>query len=112
MFITSCNSAPVSVVRGWSWIQVGITRIAEKGMQGGVLVKLFIFSISLAVVPISSYFLSEKYLWDGNSTFAALTAAFSANLVLAGYILISMQEENRAIATAVVTDTTESKKDR
>jgi hypothetical protein len=32
----------------------------------------------------------------GNSTFAALTAAFSANLVLAGYIVMSIREESKA----------------
>lgn len=31
----------------------------------GVLAKLLIFSFSLAVVPLSSYFLSEKYIWNG-----------------------------------------------
>jgi hypothetical protein len=33
----------------------------------GALVKLLAFSISLAVIPISTYFLSSKYLWEGGS---------------------------------------------
>jgi hypothetical protein len=52
----------------------------------------------------------------GNSTFAALTAAFSANLVLAGYIFMSMQEEKNAtsIQQGIRDDkpSTESKKDK
>lgn len=31
----------------------------------GVLAKLIAFSVSLAVVPITSYFVSEKYVWNG-----------------------------------------------
>ncbi|KAI0082581.1 hypothetical protein K474DRAFT_1703072 [Panus rudis PR-1116 ss-1] len=64
--------------------------------QGGVLVKLLIFAISLAVVPISSYFLSEKYLWDGNNVYAAITAIVAANAVLVAYIIASVLEENAA----------------
>ena len=33
----------------------------------GVLAKLLIFALSLGIVPISSYFLSRDYLWDGTS---------------------------------------------
>jgi hypothetical protein len=32
-----------------------------------VLVKLVAFSISLAVVPITLYFVSLKYIWNGQS---------------------------------------------
>lgn len=31
----------------------------------GVLFKLIIFSLSLGIVPLSSYFLSLKYIWNG-----------------------------------------------
>ncbi|KAI0074567.1 hypothetical protein K474DRAFT_1773917 [Panus rudis PR-1116 ss-1] len=63
--------------------------------QRGVLVKLLIFAISLAVVPISSYFLS-KSLWDGNNVYAAITAIVAANAVLVAYIIASILEENAA----------------
>ncbi|KII95237.1 hypothetical protein PLICRDRAFT_97498, partial [Plicaturopsis crispa FD-325 SS-3] len=59
----------------------------------GVLVKLILFSVSLAVVPISIYFASEKYVFDGNSTYAAIAAVFSANIVLAAYIVASLLED-------------------
>ena len=81
------------------------------------MVKLFAFSISLAVVPIASYFLSLEYVWAGKSyrlfepgfpeltlvsagdtTASALTAVFMANLVLVAYIITSVQEESKARA--------------
>ena len=61
--------------------QVAASKAIEQGTQGyvplplfayyaeirdrGVLLKLIIFSLSLGIVPISSYFLTEKYVWDG-----------------------------------------------
>jgi len=74
-------------------------QVADKVLQGSVLAKLFAFSIALAVVPLASYFLSQKYVWGGNSTASALTAVFAANLVLVAYITVSIQEESKARAT-------------
>lgn len=31
----------------------------------GILIKLLIFAAALAIAPVSSYFLSKDYLWDG-----------------------------------------------
>jgi len=35
----------------------------------GILVKLIAFSVSLAIVPLASYFASLKYVWNGESMF-------------------------------------------
>ncbi|KAI9448230.1 hypothetical protein H4582DRAFT_1899351 [Lactarius indigo] len=77
--------------------------------QGGVLLKLVIFSLSLGIVPIASYFASEKYIWGGNSTFAAITAIVAANIVLVAYIISSLRDDQaeRAAGKPV-----ESRKDR
>ncbi|KDQ64880.1 hypothetical protein JAAARDRAFT_28533 [Jaapia argillacea MUCL 33604] len=73
--------------------QVAPAKVTEQAVQGGILIKLIIFSLSLAIVPITSYFLSEKYLWNGNSTYAALTAVFAANIFLVGYVTVSLMED-------------------
>ncbi|KAI0284962.1 hypothetical protein BGY98DRAFT_946439 [Russula aff. rugulosa BPL654] len=39
------------------------TQTIEQGT--GVLFKLVLFSLSLGIVPITSYFASEKYIWNG-----------------------------------------------
>lgn len=97
--------------------------------SSGVLAKLLIFSFSLAVVPLTSYFLSEKYIWNGmsclntvmnaaesifmgytgNSTFAAITAIVAANIVLVLYIIISVLEDKSATSQPP-SSTTETKK--
>jgi len=89
----------------------GPNQVADKGLQGGALFKLFAFSISLAVVPIASYFLSQKYVWAGDTTASALTAVFTANFILVAYIIVSVQEESKARATTT-TATDETKKTR
>jgi len=75
----------------------------------GVLLKLIIFSLSLGIVPITSYFVSEKYIWNGNSTFAAITAVLSAHVVLVAYIISSLREDQAEQETKKLS---ESRKDR
>ncbi|TFK55791.1 hypothetical protein OE88DRAFT_1652262 [Heliocybe sulcata] len=83
--------------------QAKAANITEQAAKGGVLLKLIIFSLSLGIVPISSYFLSEKYVWNGNSNYAAITAVFAANIVLVTYIILSILED-RPPAPAASTD--------
>jgi hypothetical protein len=98
----------------------------------GVLFKLIIFSLSLGIVPITSYFASEKYIWNGafllgadlfhsarlspdllafigNSTFAAITAVVAANVVLVAYIISSVRDDQ---VERKATKPLESRKDR
>ncbi|KAF8339208.1 uncharacterized protein EI90DRAFT_2877107, partial [Cantharellus anzutake] len=60
---------------------------------GGALAKLLTFAISLAVVPICSYFMSLTYVWRGNANYAAITAIVMANVVLVSYIIVSILED-------------------
>ncbi|OCH90714.1 hypothetical protein OBBRIDRAFT_582942 [Obba rivulosa] len=76
--------------------QIAASKItAQAAAQGSALLKLLIFSLALAVVPISSYFLSRDYVWGGNATWAALTAAGSAQLILVAFIVVSVVEDRR-----------------
>ncbi|KAF9469084.1 hypothetical protein BDZ94DRAFT_1304218 [Collybia nuda] len=77
--------------------QAAMAKITKNSAEGGILVKLLIFSISLGVVPLSSYFGSLKYIWNGNSTYAAITAVVSANIVLITYIVSSLLEDRQPI---------------
>lgn len=90
---------------------VAAARVSDQAVeQGGVLFKLVLFSIALAVAPLSSYFLSLNYVWEGNSTYAAITAIVAANAVLVAYIAMSLQEERKLQAKP--TAKAESKKDK
>jgi len=75
----------------------------------GVLLKLVAFSLSLGILPITSYFASQKYIWNGDSTLAAITAVVVANVVLVAYIILSLREDQ---AEREVTKPSESRKDR
>ncbi|EMD40626.1 hypothetical protein CERSUDRAFT_148835 [Gelatoporia subvermispora B] len=68
---------------------------AQAAAQGNALIKLLVFSLALAIVPISSYFLSRDYVWGGNTTWAAFTAAGSAQLILVAFIVVSVLEDQR-----------------
>ncbi|GBE79736.1 hypothetical protein BKA93DRAFT_758484 [Sparassis latifolia] len=90
--------------------QVAVEKVsAQAAQQGGVLIKLILFSLSLAVAPLSAYFLSKDYLWAGNATYAAITAVAAANVVLVAYIIMSVLEESQAGPSVT---TVESKKTR
>ena len=87
------------------------------------------FAAALAIAPVSSYFLSKNYLWDGawrrmwcarervftrstgNTVLAAITAIVSANIILVTFIVMSIRDERAALPVAP-TSQQESKKDR
>ncbi|KAF8897424.1 hypothetical protein BD779DRAFT_1490739 [Infundibulicybe gibba] len=78
--------------------QVAAGNLSTQAASGGVLVKLVLFSLALGAVPISSYFLALKYVWNGNATYAAITAVFAANIVLVAYIVVSLLEDKQILA--------------
>ncbi|KAH7887843.1 hypothetical protein F5I97DRAFT_1926256 [Phlebopus sp. FC_14] len=93
----------------------GQSAVADTSAQlaaRGALVKLLLFAATLAVLPISSYFFSLKYLWAGNSNYAAITAICAANLVLAVYIVMSVIEDRQSLKETEEKKLLESKKDR
>ncbi|KAJ7179232.1 hypothetical protein C8R46DRAFT_1073023 [Mycena filopes] len=85
--------------------QVAAGKLNADVASSGQLAKLAFFSLSLGIVPIASYFGSMKYLWNGNATYAALTAVVGANLVLVAYIIAAIRDDQRTPPPA-----TESKK--
>ncbi|KAH8118582.1 hypothetical protein DFH11DRAFT_1723461 [Phellopilus nigrolimitatus] len=76
--------------------QIAAAKVGERVAQGGVLAKLIFFAVSLAVVPLSTYFGTQKFVWNGNSTYAAISAVFAANVVLVAYIAQSIYEDKTA----------------
>lgn len=80
-----------------------------------VIVKLLAFTFAMIVGPIGSYFLTVNTLfkgrsfprfhsdtrrefanwsvWKGNSTYAGALAAIMANVVLVGYVIVAMKED-------------------
>ncbi|VDC02551.1 unnamed protein product [Peniophora sp. CBMAI 1063] len=93
-----------------------VTARAAQAGENQVLFKLILFSIALGVVPLGSYFLSQKYIFDGNTTYAAVVAIIGANVVLVTYILLSVLDDKREEASKKgaekVGGPVESRKDR
>ncbi|KAK0383246.1 hypothetical protein NLU13_9159 [Sarocladium strictum] len=58
-----------------------------------VLLKLLAFTFAMIVIPIGSYFLTVHSIFAGNSTYAGALAAVMANVVLIGYIIVAMNED-------------------
>ncbi|KAG9317573.1 hypothetical protein JVU11DRAFT_1781 [Chiua virens] len=81
-----------------------IASATDQAASRAALVKLLLFALTLAVLPISSYFISLTYIWEGNHIYAAITAVCAANLVLVAYIVLSLLEDKKAL------DETEGKK--
>ncbi|KAJ7742504.1 hypothetical protein DFH07DRAFT_43461 [Mycena maculata] len=76
--------------------QVAGGKLNEDAASSAQLAKLVFFSLSLGIIPITSYFGSLKYVWNGNATYAALTAVLGANIVLVGYIITSILDDKRS----------------
>ncbi|RYP45100.1 hypothetical protein DL769_011481 [Monosporascus sp. CRB-8-3] len=58
-----------------------------------VILKLLAFTFAMVVVPIGSYFVTVNTVFGGNSTYAGGLAAIMANVVLVGYIIVAMNED-------------------
>ncbi|OXB37910.1 hypothetical protein J007_02332 [Cryptococcus neoformans] len=65
----------------------------QESVQPAVLYKLVLFALLMAVVPIATYFGTLNYLWDGSTTFAAISAIAAANLILVGYVVVAFRED-------------------
>ncbi|RJE24344.1 hypothetical protein PHISCL_03292 [Aspergillus sclerotialis] len=58
-----------------------------------VIVKLLGFTVAMIVAPISMYFLTIDAIFNGSSTYAGITAAVTANVILGVYIFVAWQED-------------------
>ncbi|KAI0910770.1 hypothetical protein F4824DRAFT_135159 [Ustulina deusta] len=58
-----------------------------------VIIKLLAFTFAMVAIPIGSYFLTIRTIFSGNSTYAGALAAILANVVLVGYIVVAMNED-------------------
>ncbi|KTW26916.1 uncharacterized protein T551_03378 [Pneumocystis jirovecii RU7] len=96
----------------------GIEQSDKTINRSDALIKFFLFSTAMVIVPISSYYLSLKYVFDYNkTTYAAIIAVLMANAVLIGYIILALMEDrndrNRGIGANIPSEALkELKKDQ
>jgi hypothetical protein len=58
-----------------------------------VIVKLLFFILLIVTVPLSTYFLSLNYIVVGSATTAGAFAAIMANVVLVGYLIVAVWDD-------------------
>ncbi|KAI1100500.1 hypothetical protein F4804DRAFT_336201 [Jackrogersella minutella] len=58
-----------------------------------VILKLLAFTFAMVVMPLGSYFVTVNTIFQGNSTYAGGLAAIVANVVLIGYVIVAMNED-------------------
>ncbi|KAL1639980.1 putative vma21-like domain-containing protein [Diplodia seriata] len=58
-----------------------------------VIFKLLGFTFAMITLPIGTYFMTVNTIFKGNSTFAGGLAAVMANVVLIGYVIVAMKED-------------------
>jgi len=58
-----------------------------------VIVKLLGFTFAMVVLPIGSYFVTVNTIFKGKSSWAGALAAIVANVVLIGYVIVAMNED-------------------
>ncbi|MCJ1361305.1 vacuolar ATPase assembly integral membrane protein vma21 [Acarospora aff. strigata] len=62
-------------------------------VPAAVIYKLLGFTAAMFAGPIGTYYLTLNFIFGGNSTFAGATAAIMANVVLIGYVIVAMKED-------------------
>ncbi|KAJ5111349.1 Vacuolar ATPase assembly integral membrane protein vma21 [Penicillium argentinense] len=62
-------------------------------VPGDVIFKLLAFTAAMVVGPIGIYFLTVNSIFGGNPTYAGITAALTANVVLFAYIYVAWKED-------------------
>ncbi|KAA8895708.1 vacuolar ATPase assembly integral membrane protein VMA21 [Sphaerosporella brunnea] len=58
-----------------------------------ILAKLLFFTFAMLGAPLGTYYISNAFLFTGNSTVAAALAAVMANVILAAYVIVAMRED-------------------
>lgn len=62
-------------------------------VPGRIIAKLLLFTALMISAPLGVYFSSLNMVFSGNSTWAGVSAAVTANLVLAAYIVAAVWED-------------------
>ncbi|KAK5062579.1 hypothetical protein LTR84_004652 [Exophiala bonariae] len=72
---------------------VGLSSDTSPAVPAHVIYKLLFFTVAMVCVPLGSYFFTLKFLFRGNASYAGGFAAVMANVVLIGYIIAAVRED-------------------
>ena len=60
-----------------------------------IIAKLLLCTLLLVTVPLGTFFLSLRTIFRGNNTYAGALAAIMANVVLVGYLLVAVWDDQK-----------------
>ncbi|TPX51393.1 hypothetical protein SeMB42_g00482 [Synchytrium endobioticum] len=60
-----------------------------------VVVKLLGFSIAIFVFPIATYFYTLNRVFQGNLTYAAISAVVMVNVILVAFVVVAFTEDSK-----------------
>ncbi|KAF9915149.1 hypothetical protein BX616_006795 [Lobosporangium transversale] len=71
-------------------------RSTSPAVSTSTLVKLAFFTVAMIFFPIGTYFISVDRYFDGNTTYAGISAAVMANVVLFAYVVAAVLEDSQS----------------
>ncbi|KAF9922364.1 vacuolar ATPase assembly integral membrane protein vma21 [Linnemannia zychae] len=65
-------------------------------ISNSTVAKLAFFTFAMIVLPIGTYFVSVDRYFEGNATYAGISAAVVANVILLAYVAVAVMEDSQA----------------
>ncbi|KAG0313398.1 vacuolar ATPase assembly integral membrane protein vma21 [Linnemannia gamsii] len=65
-------------------------------MRSATVAKLAFFTVAMIAFPLATYFLTIDRYFGGNATYAGISAAVMANVVLIAYVVAAVMEDSQA----------------
>ncbi|KAF9351194.1 vacuolar ATPase assembly integral membrane protein vma21 [Mortierella sp. AD094] len=93
---TSASSAPGSFGSSSSSSSSSASPTRSSNVATSTLVKLAFFTVAMICFPIGTYFITLDRYFGGNATYAGISAAVMANLVLFAYVIVAVLEDSQA----------------
>ncbi|KAG0232481.1 vacuolar ATPase assembly integral membrane protein vma21 [Actinomortierella wolfii] len=60
------------------------------------IAKLAFFTVAMVAFPIGTYYLTLDRYFEGNATYAGISAAVMANVILFAYVFVAVMEDSKA----------------
>ncbi|KAF9999617.1 vacuolar ATPase assembly integral membrane protein vma21 [Entomortierella chlamydospora] len=93
---TSASAAPRSLGSSSSSSSPAVPSTRSPNVATSTLAKLAFFTMAMICLPIGTYFITLDHYFDGNATYAGISAAVMANLVLFAYVIVAVLEDSQA----------------
>lgn len=63
---------------------------------------MILFSLLMLILPLSVFFLSQRYLFHGQMTYSFVAAIVTVNVILIVYVILAYLEEDYSTPEAAI----------